>query len=217
MEALPEFENNTEWDNPPNYQEFAEKIGAEILDFKKVDCQTHESRMTGKYLLLFDWTMKCEQFFSYKALISRMHFEHINKDLQGDEVKDNALDNIRRRLVAAMQTGERFVLSLGNLPFSFTSEPAETEYLEKYRYYDERKFNGEKIFSFDDWRNRVNYISVVTKDENMDQIGNVGNFHLHSNFTVVILANPTNEDQMLRLIEKGIPGCKENFDIKIVI
>ena len=36
-------------------------------------------------------------------------------------------------------------------------------------------------------------------------------------FQLVILAGYTTKDQMIELVNNGIPHCKENFEIKIVV
>ena len=78
--------------------------------------------------------------------------------------KADVYDTLRKGLVSAMENGVTYVISLGELPLSFSKEPKD-EAAEKYRYYDKTTFDTERIFDFNEWRNYDNYSVLVEEDE----------------------------------------------------
>ena len=189
-----------------------------MINFHSIDDAVNDCRNRRKYTILLDKKGQCETFFQYKGKLRQLHAEHMKVQMLGSK-KEDVCDNLRRGLVAAMENGANYVISLGKLPFSFAINPNEPfdESQEKYRYFDVMKFNTERIFNFELWRDPENYNTVVAEDEKKTLAGTVGEYVMQEAFTLVLLANYTTEKQMEELVRNGVPGCSDNFEIKIVV
>ena len=197
---------------------FADKIGAQVISFHSIEDAANICRNRKKYVLFLDKKGQCESYFQYKGKLRQLHAEHMKVQMLGIS-KAEVCETMRRGLVSSMELGGTFVISLGKLPFSFAKEPKEPydEAVEKYRYFDVMTFDTEKIFDFNEWRNWDNYTGIVKEDEKKTLSGEQGPYMMQPSFTICLLANYSTEQQMMELVNNGVPKCADNFEIKIVV
>ena len=128
--------------------------------------------------------------------------------------KADVCEFLRKGLAACMNNGQTMVISMGKLPINL-SKNYKNEEAEKYRYYDVMTFDTEKIFDFEGWRSNDSYLNFVTEDEKETKSG--GTYVMQESFQMVILANYSDEKQMVELVTEGIPKCKDNFEVYVVV
>ena len=163
-----------------------DKIGMEKL------ATMHEfTQNENKNIMIWDKNGQADSFFAYQATLVDLHKLIKNVD---DKVKtkEEALEECRKSLVAAMRTGKLLVLNVGeylpDLINDYTS--------------DETNFPTAAIFQRDLWKVHETYIKTVRPDENMNDMGNPGAFFQDEKFGVCILARFKDLDTCKALCEK---------------
>ena len=116
--------------------------------------------------------------------------------------KEDAIELIRKLLVASMKAGEFFILFTSSTVIDFKNTMC-----------DEKNLPTELIFDFKEWRKETNYMKIVREEETRDMYGNKGCFIMNEEFSLCILANY--EEGIIDKVKENIPKI-ENFDIYIV-
>ena len=123
--------------------------------------------VANKYSLVFDKNGNASVFFSYKA-----HMIEVNKlsiaIAMGKMSKEEAIEQLRKGLVYAMRTGDRYVLYCGNIAPDF-----------KELFNDPVNFPTDKIFDMKEWRKEENYKKIVRPDEDHDLMQNKNCYIMH--------------------------------------
>ena len=197
----------------PEVQKVADSIGAKIIPFHSIETVCVQALENRKYTLLLDKKGQCESYFQYKGQLKKLHAEHMKCSMMNTP-KTDVCESLRKSLAAAQNNGATYVISCGAIPVSMSSNFKSGD-AEKYRYYDVMTWDTEKIFDFELWRNPASYMNFVTEDEKVTKSG--AEYVMQEAFQLVILANYTNEKQMKELVEEGLPKCRDNFEIYIVI
>lgn len=99
-----------------------------------------------------------------------------------------------------MQSGDRVVFFIDKIAPDF-----------KNKFTDPNYFPTDKVFNFNEWRQKENYKKILKEDEDKDVFGNRGFYEMKDNFTLLILATYT-DDETMQEVMKNIPNL-DNFDI----
>ena len=106
----------------------------------------------GKYTMLFDKNGNCEVFFRYKATLDEVH--KLSLGLQMGKSKDEAIEELRRKLVYCMKSGDNLVLFVDKIAPDFKST-----------LYHKEDFPTDVIFNFQEFRKTEVYKKVLRGEE----------------------------------------------------
>ena len=116
----------------------------------------------------------------------------IKKVDDGVKTKEEALEECRKTMVAAMRTGKLFVINVGKYSPDFINEYTA----------DDENFPTAKIFNREEWKEHDLYMKTVRHEENMNDMGNAGAFYQDNKFGVCILAKFDSLDNCKQFCEK---------------
>ena len=129
----------------------------------------------SKYSILLDKTAAASVYFGHKATLKDFHKETIAVTL-GRKQKSDAMEVLRKGLIYAMKYGDTLCIHVDKTVPDFKSMWTSDE------------FPTADIFNFEEFHKRVNYLKVVSEEENIDIYGNKGMYVMHKDFRLVILA-----------------------------
>jgi len=184
----------------------AAAAGEEVIKLTELDIKCkHSFEERQRYQLIFDSTGNCEVFFRYKAHLIEVNKLHLAVTI-GKKTKADAIEEIRKLLVATMRTGDRLVLQCGKLAIDFLNN-----------------FDGgadtlpwATIFNFNEWRKESNYMKIVRAEENHDLMMNKNCFEMNDKFDIVVLQENSGDAEAKEELKKKIPNLADNFDVFIV-
>ena len=156
------------------------------------------ARSEGKYIIIFDTTGNAQVFFRYKAHMTEFAKKVIQVRMNACTVED-ATEELRRHLVYSMKAGDLFVINSDKLEPDYDTE------------WNTSKFPSHKVFDFAAWRDKSNYKSVLTDDEDVDNFGNKGWYEMKDDFQMALLSNESDDEHIQKFLSK-IPKL-ENFQI----
>lgn len=83
--------------------------------------EINAARDWSRYCVIFDKNENCPVFFTYKATMKDIH-KHSLAVKFGSKRKKDALEDLRKSLVAAMRKGDTYVINMDNLNPDFKTE-----------------------------------------------------------------------------------------------
>ena len=116
----------------------------------------------------------------------------------GKTTSDEALNELRGRMVNSMRSGKLFVINLqGSRPdFKSTFTSAEDN------------FPSDKVFDFEQWKDEPTHMKILKDGENTNIMGDKGAFMLHRDFRLCILAKYMSDEDCNKLISLVPSGEK---------
>ena len=91
--------------------------------------------------------------------------------------KEEALEELRRKCVYSMKSGDNFVMYMDKMALDFKTDMCHKE-----------EFPTDLIFNFAEFRKKENYKKILRGDEDQDLFGNKGLFDQKDTFAISILA-----------------------------
>ena len=110
----------------------------------------------------------------------------------GTKTKEECIEVLRKKLVAAMLYGKTLVLNTDNLQADWVTEWTAGE----------ADFPSTSIFNWDEWRQVETYRKVVRPDENHSITGESGIYVMSDDFTIFLLAKYVDDDTCRAFCEK---------------
>ena len=186
------------------YAELAEEF--QTIAYTKLENYCNAACLNGRYVLLFDQTNQCADYFVYKALLKDFYKDVVAHRL-GAKTKEETFEDLRRGLVATMRLGQNIVINLDNLTdVDWTQYALEGSF-------------PEVLWEYEEWRKYENYMTVVRPEEDhgFDSDANKAEtkFMMHDKFNMIVLCSmPKDEIEFVRVV-KSIPHYDE-FECFIV-
>ena len=147
------------------------------MTFKSLQNCLEQSKEETKYFFLWDKTGNVDTFYNYQANLMDF-YKTIMKMQLGRVSLDEALEELRAKMVHSMRTGKLFVINLQQSKPDFTSQFSN----------DETNFPAEKVFDIEEWKNDAVNKKILKEGENINIMGDRGAFMLHRDFRICILA-----------------------------
>ena len=117
--------------------------------------------------------------------------------------KDEAIEELRRKCVYSMKSGDNLVLFVDKMSVDFKTVMC-----------DKDNFPADLIFNFAEFRKTENYKKILRGDEDKDVFGNKGLFELKDTFAITVLATYTDEEHIQKVLE-SLPNL-DNFEKAII-
>lgn len=140
------------------------------IDLKRLDIEIQLARDRNQYCLIFDKSGQAATFFSYKANLKDFAKEVVANKI-GKKLKKDSIELLRKSLVYSIKAGEVMVVNCDKTLPDFTKV-----------YTHDKEFPTQKIFDYDLWNTRTEYMSIVKPDENKDLLGNHDCYLRNPNF-----------------------------------
>ena len=122
-------------------------------------------------------------YYKYKSNLIEFYKDLAQVQAEKQTV-EGAIEELRRRLVASMRTGEPLIIYLDHFMPDFYKEYTS----------DDTIFPAEKIFDFQEWRKDEVYKKIVREEENVDLIGNRPFFFQNNEFHITLLAKYVSDE-----------------------
>ena len=107
----------------------------------------------------------------------------------GQKSVDDAANDLRKTLVAAMRSGDNFIVGCDKSIIDFN---------EKYNI--ESVFPMSEISNYEEWRVYPNYLKVVREDEDFDLLNIQGQYVMQKTFNMSFLCRYESEEQVAEVL-----------------
>jgi len=116
------------------------------------------------------------------------------KRLLGKKLKKDSIELLRKSLVYSVKVGEVMVINCDKTFPDF-----------KTVYTHEKEFPTQRIFDFELWNTRSEYMSIVKPDENKDLLGNHDCYLRNPNFQLVVLLTYKSDAEVDKFTQENLP------------
>lgn len=100
--------------------------------------------------------------------------------------KDKIIELMRRKTVSAARCGKKLVINIDKHVVDFNEEWTSTTKI----------FDSSRVFDRPTWKESSTYhMQIVSKDENYDNMMNMGAYHMMDGFEIIICAKHVSDEQ----------------------
>ena len=123
----------------------------------------------GQNIMMWDKTShgQVANVHHYSMIVCDFHKEKMKVSIKMQQVPD-ALEFLRKKLVASMRVGKNLIINCNNLVPDFNEEYNG----------DDTLFPSDLVFNPQEWTKSENYMKIVHEDENYDHMMTKGNYFL---------------------------------------
>ena len=173
---------------------------------QKMNGQLKQANDQNKFLVIKDEVGTAATFFDYSGTLVELDKLKIQMTL-GTKSKEQVLDLLRTKLLAAMRFGKTLCLSLGKISIDFKSDLN-----------DAKHFPADTVFDLPSWKDNdaEHWRALIhSESDDVDYMAlNKGTFACKPEFNIVVLTQMDNDAEIAELLA-GIPHAEEG--IKLVV
>lgn len=123
--------------------------------------------------------------FNYSEMLFDLN-EGLGAIKRGKTTKENVIELLRRKLVGAARCGKKLVINIDKHVIDFKEEWTSTTKI----------FNADRTFDRALWKDSKEYhMQIVGKDENYDNMMNMGAYHMKDSFEIIICGRHVSDEQ----------------------